>query len=110
MRTYVGRVPAGDVFRTTDVGEAGEAALSGVLGQQAIGAVRAGDNSIGAASIIVAGIVRDGDGRGHGDHGGERSEDGGELHCGGGCLEEVVVLRVIEGYRWIECLVGCECW
>lgn len=83
----VGGVPAGNVGSTANVGELGNSALGlpAVLGDQAVDAVRARDSSQGAAGIIVTGVVRDADGGGHGDHRGKRSEDGGELHFGGGC-------------------------
>lgn len=59
--TYARRVPSGNDIGPTDVGEVGDVALGGpaVLGDQAVGAVRAGDGRQGPGGIVVAGVVGD---------------------------------------------------
>lgn len=56
-----GGVPASDGLDTTNVWEARDLALGlpVVSGDEAVGAVGARDDSQGARSVIVAGIVRD---------------------------------------------------
>lgn len=87
--THVGGAPAGNGVRAADVGELGDGTLRlpAVLGDQAVDTVGARDSGQGAAGVVVAGVVGDAGGRGHGDHGGKRSKDGGELHCGGVVLK-----------------------
>lgn len=80
----VGGVPAGNDVHTANVGELGDVALllPAVLGDEAVGAVRAGNGSHGARGVIVASVVRDGGGRGSSGQG-EGAEETGELHvCG----------------------------
>ena len=84
----LGGVPAGDALVATEVGGLDVAlGLPAVLGDEAVGAVRAGDGGEGAAGVVVAGIVGDGDGRGEGGEAeGKGGSDGGELHGDGlGC-------------------------
>lgn len=59
--TTAGGVPASDGLDTTNVWEARDLALGlpVVSGDEAVGAVGAGDDSQRARSVIVAGIVRD---------------------------------------------------
>lgn len=91
----LGGVPAGDALVATEVGRLdGALGLPAVLGDEAVGAVGAGNGRHGAACVIVAGVVGDGDGRS------ERAEaesggsgDGGELHGVG----EVVFVGVEKG-------------
>ena len=55
--------------------------LPAVLGDEAVGAVRAGEDVQGAAGVIVASVVADSDGRSHAGEAENGSRDGGEeLH------------------------------
>lgn len=85
--TALGRVPAANGSSAADeLGADLALCLPAVSGDEAVGAVRAGDGGQRAAGIVVAGVVRDSDGGGRGGEEGEGREDGGELHDGGGCL------------------------
>lgn len=79
--TYLGRVPGLDGLNGTGVGPRNVAlSLPAVLGHEAIGAVRTGDGSEGARTVVVASVVGNGggaDGRGGN---GEDGEDGSEMH------------------------------
>lgn len=80
----LGRVPATNGGGTADeLGADLALCLPAVPGDEAVLAVGAGDGGQGAAGIIVAGVVGDGDSRGRGGEDGEGREDGGELHIVG---------------------------
>ena len=56
----LGGVPAGDALVATEVGRLDVAlGLPAVLGDEAVGAIRAGDGGQGAARIIIASVVGD---------------------------------------------------
>jgi hypothetical protein len=80
-RSTLGRVPALDGKDTTDGGERGQFTEGGVLGDQAVFAVGAGNVVQRSPGIVVKSVVANDVRRCDGKECRKRDDDGGELHC-----------------------------
>jgi hypothetical protein len=81
--TYLRTVPSSYAHVSSDLGESGNVGLGlpVVPGDETVGAVGAGQRGQGAAAIVVAGVVADGDGGSKADKAKDGSGDGTrELH------------------------------